>query len=238
MVVFAGLAFVLLFFSPFGPIINNAPIPSPFHPIGWAGIFIYLAMLICYSQKYEQTKDAFWLILVIVFLPNLISDLYFFPTPKIMGQGMAEWMAIKYALSFICLSYFSKNKLLKYSNLLLLLLFPIVTLAYFIPIFGSLSGIFVALSIIVWVVVIGVSLGYHALQRKEYLLLIGIILTFIVAAPLPAIYVPTGMLPFGWSQLFMGVLTDRIAVFGRILMLFSLPALTTALTKLQTTKQK
>jgi hypothetical protein len=127
--------------------------------------------------------------------------------------------------------YFSRVKLLRYSNLLLLLLFPIVTLAYFIPVFGSLSGIFVAISIIVWVIVIGVSLGYHAFQRKEYLMILGIILTFIVASPLPAIYITTGMLPFGWSQLFMGVLTDRIAIFGRILMLCSLPAITVALVK-------
>jgi len=189
-------------------------------------------MLACYSQKYEQTKDYFWLILALVFLPNLISDLYFFPIPKIMGQGMAEWMAIQYAVCFICLAYFSRVKLLRYSNLLLmLLLFPVTALAYFFPIFGGSSGIFVAISLIVWVMVIGVSLGYHAFQRKEYIVLAGIILTFIVSPPLPALYITTGVLPFGWSQLFMAVLTDRIAIFGRILMLCSLPAIIAVLTK-------
>jgi hypothetical membrane protein len=86
---------------------NKAPIPSPFHPIGWAGIFIYLAMLICYSQKYEKTKDAFWLILALVFLPNLISDLYFFTVPKFMGLGMAEWMGVLNFVFFTCMVYFS-----------------------------------------------------------------------------------------------------------------------------------
>lgn len=188
-------------------------------------------MLVCYSQKYAQTKDYFWLILALVFLPNLISDLYFFPIPKIMGQGMAEWMAIQYVVCFICMVYFSSLKLLRYSNLLMLLLFLVVTLAYFFPVFGDLSGIFVAVSSVVWCMVVGVSLGYHAFQRKEYIVLAGIILTFIVSHPLPAIYITTGILPVGWSQLFMGVLTDRIAIFGRILLLCSLSAITAVLAK-------
>src|SRR5665647_963631 len=103
--VFAALAFAMLFFSPFGPIRSSL---IPFHPMGWAGIFVFLAMITCYSQKYQESKDNFWFILALMFFPVLISDLYFFPIPEIMGFGMAEWMGVQALVCFISFTAVSK----------------------------------------------------------------------------------------------------------------------------------
>ncbi len=68
--IFAALAFVMIFFSPFGPISSRF---IPFHPIGWAGIFVYLAMVSCYSQKYEKSKDD----VLVYFSFDILSSNYF-----------------------------------------------------------------------------------------------------------------------------------------------------------------
>lgn len=216
--VFAALAFVMIFFSPFGPISSRFIL---FHPMGWAGIFVFLAMITCYSQKYQESKDNFWFILALMFFPVLISDLYFFPIPEIMGFGMAGWMGVQVAVCFVCFAVVSKVKVLRYSNLSMLLLFPIAVVLYIFPQLG-LSAILVILSIMI-VVVIAVTLSYYAFLHKEYLLILGVILNFLVSLPIPNLYGITGFLPFGWTHPMMAVVTDRIAIFGRILMVLSLP---------------
>ena len=216
--VFAALAFVMIFFSPFGPISSRF---IPFHPMGWAGIFVFLAMITCYSQKYQESKDNFWFILALMFFPVLISDLYFFPIPEIMGFGMAAWMGVQVAVCFVCFAVVSKVKVLRYSNLSMLLLFPIAVVLYIFPQLG-LSAILVILSFMI-VVVIAVTLSYYAFLHKEYLLILGVILNFLVSLPIPNLYGITGFLPFGWTHPMMAVVTDRTAIFGRILMVLSLP---------------
>ena len=211
--IFAALAFAMIFFSPFGPI-NSSFIP--FHPIGWAGIFVYLAMITCYSQKYQETKNNFWFILALMFFPVLISDLYFFPIPEIMGFGMAAWMGVQVVVCFVCFAFVSKVKVLRYSNLSMLLLLPIAGVLYMFPQLGF-STILVILSFM-FVGVIAVTLSYYAFLYKEYLLILGVILNFLVSVPIPNLYIMTGFLPFGWTQPMMAVVTDRIAIFGRILM--------------------
>lgn len=215
---FVAVAFAMLFFSPFGPISSKF---IPFNPMGWAGILVYLAMVICYSQKYEASKDNFWLILTLVFFPVLISDLYFFSIPSTIGNGMTEWMGVQVAVCFICFAVFSRVKALKYTNLSMLLLLPVAALLYLFPQLG-LSTFLVALSFI-FVGVIAVTLSYYAYLRKEYILVIGVILNFLVSMPIPNLYIITGIIPFGWTQPLMAVLTDRIAIFGRILMALPLP---------------
>ena len=187
-----------------------------FHPMGWAGIFVYLAMLTCYSQKYRESKDNFWFILALIFFPVLISDLYFFPIQTIYGFDMALWMGVQVAVSVISFAVMSKAKVLRYANLSMLLLLPIAVILYVIPQLG-LSAFLVLLSYM-FVVVIAATLSYYAFLRKEYLLILGVILNFLVSIPIPNLYTITGILPFGWSQPFMAVVTDRIALFGRILM--------------------
>jgi hypothetical protein len=71
--------------------------------------------------------------------------------------------------------------------------------------------------------VVGVSLSYYAFLRKEYLVIVGVVLNFMVANTIVGLYVVSGILPFGWTQPFMAVVTDRIATFGRLLLVFSLP---------------
>jgi hypothetical protein len=224
--VFAALAFAMLLFSPFGPISNSL---IPFHPMGWAGIFVFLAMVTRYSQRYQESKDNFWFILALMFFPVLISDLYFFPIPEIMGFGMAGWMGVQVAICFICFTVVRKVKVLRYSNLSMLLLFPIAVVLYISPQLG-LSAILVILSFM-FVVVIAATLSYYAFLYKEYLLILGVILNFLVSVPIPNLYGITGFLPFGWTQPLMAVITDRIAIFGRILMVLTLPALSVQIKK-------
>lgn len=224
--VFAALAFVMLFFSPFGPLDSSV---IPVHPIGWAGIFVFLAMVCIYSQKYQRTKESFWFILVLMFFPVLISDLYFFPIPEIMGFGMGEWMGAQLLVCFVCFSVVANVKAIRYFNWSMLLLFPLVVVMYLYP-QSELSAPLLSLSIIS-LFVIAVTLSYYAYVRKEYLLIFGVILNFIVSMPIPNMYIIAGFIPFGWDQPLMAVITDRIAIFGRILMVISWPVLVTLLTK-------
>jgi hypothetical protein len=215
--IFAGLTFVMIFFSPFGPISSNL---IPFHPVGWAGIFGYLAMLLCYSQKYEKSKDEFWFILILIFFPLFISNLYFFPIPRLLGLGMFEWGGIQLAVCFICFAIFGKNKILRYTNLLMLILFPVFWVVFKFPQLNIPSA-FQALPFL-FLVGASVTLSYYSLLRKEYLLTIGILLNFLVTGLIVTLYVVTGLLPFGWSQPLMAVITDRIALLGMILMVLDL----------------
>jgi hypothetical protein len=216
----------MIFFSPFGPLDSSF---IPFHPMGWAGMFVFLPMLCWYGHKYQQTKDNFWFILALMFFPVLISDLYFFPIPEIMGFGMAGWMGVQVAVCFVCFAVVSNVKVLKYSNLSTLLLLPVAVVLYVFPQLG-LPAILVMLSFL-FVVVIAVTLSYYAFLCKEYFLILGVILNFLVSFPIPNLYGITGFIPFGWNQPLMAVVTDRIAIFGRILMVVSWPALVTFLAK-------
>jgi hypothetical protein len=76
-----------------------------------------------------------------------------------------------------------------------------------------------------FIIVMTVTLSYYAFLRKEYLLIVGIFLNFIVTGLIVTLYLITGFLPFGWSQPLMAVVTDRVAIFGGILMLISWPNL-------------
>ena len=216
--IFAAVAFIMLFFSPFGPISSRF---IPFHPMGWAGMFVFLAMICWYGHKYQQTKDNFWFILALIFLPVLVSDLYFFPIPEIMGFGMAGWMGVQVAVCFVCFAVVSKVKAIKYSHLTMLLLFPPAVVMYIFP-QSALSTPLLSLSII-FLIVIAATLSYYAFLRKEYFLILGVILNFVVSMPIPNMYIISGFIPFGWTQPLMAVVTDRIAIFGRILMVVSLP---------------
>ena len=216
--IFAALAFAMIFFSPFGPI-NSSFIP--FHPIGWAGIFVYLAMVTGYSQKYQKSKDDFWFILALIFFPLTISNLYFFPIPEFLGLGMFGWGVVMIAVCFICFVIFSKVKIFKYSNLLMLMLFPLFVAVWKFPQLGVPSAFsFLAL---LFIIVVTVTLSYYSFLRKEYLLIAGIFLNFIVTGLIVTLYLISGFLPFGWSQPLMAVITDRIAIFGGILMVLELP---------------
>ena len=230
--VFAALAFAMLLFSPFG-LFDSSLIP--FHPIGWAGIFVYFAMLAYYSQRYQESKDIFWIILALIFFPNFISDLYFFPIPKLLGLGMIEWMGVQFGVCFLCFVVFSKVKVLRYTNLLMLMLLPAATVAYMVPQLGLSSEIQVLA--LLYIAVIGVSLSYYAFLRKEYLLIVGVILNFLVANTIAALYTATGILLFDWTQPFMAVVTDRIAIFGRILMVIDLATITIVLGKMLPSKR-
>ena len=211
--IFAALAFAMIFFSPFGPI-NSSFIP--FHPIGWAGIFVYLSMVTSYSQKYQKLKDNFWFILALIFFPLTISNLYFFPIPEFLGLGMFGWGVVMIAVCFICFVIFSKVKIFKYSNLLMLFLFPLFVAVWKFPQLGVPSA-FSYLALL-FIIVVTVTLSYYSFLRKEYLLIAGIFLNFIVTGLIVTIYLINGFLPFGWSQPLMAVVTDRIAIFGGILM--------------------
>jgi hypothetical protein len=142
--VFAALAFAMLFFSPFGPISRNF---IPFHPMVGQEIFVFLALVTCYSQKYRESKDNFWFILALMFFSVLISDLYFFPMPEIMGFGMAEWMGVQLLVCFVCFAVASKVKVIKYSHMAILLLFPPAVAMYIFP-QSALSIPLLSLSII------------------------------------------------------------------------------------------
>lgn len=202
-----------MFFSPFGPIDSSL---IPFHPIGWAGIFVYLAMITCYSQKYQKSQDDFWFILALVFFSLAISNLYFFPIPEFLGLGMFGWDVVMLAVCFICFVIFSKVKILKYSSFLMLILFPLFVAVWKFPRLGVPSAFsFLAL---LFIVVMTVSLSYYAFLRKEYFLIAGIFLNFIFTGLIVTLYLITGFLPFGWSQPLLAVITDRVAIFGGILM--------------------
>lgn len=189
--------------------------------MGWAGMFVFLAMLCWYGHNYQQTKDNFWFILALMFLPVLVSDLYFFPIPEISGFGMAGWMGVQLLVCFVCFTVASEVKVIKYSHTAMLLLFPSAVVMYIFP-QSALSIPLLSLSII-FLIVIAATLSYYAFLRKEYFLVFGAILNFVVSMPIPNMYIISGFIPFGWNQPLMAVVTDRIAIFGRILMVLSLP---------------
>jgi hypothetical protein len=118
--VFACLSFSMIFFSSLGPISSSY---IPFHPMGWAGMFVFLAMICAYSHRYQQTKDSFWFILTLMFFPVLLSDLYFFPIMPFYGLGMFEWMGIHVIACLACLAVYGKVKVLRYTNLAVLMAF-------------------------------------------------------------------------------------------------------------------
>lgn len=70
-------------------------------------------------------------------------------------------------------------------------------------------------------VVTACSLSYYAYQQKNHLFIIGAVLNFMIANAIVVLYFVTGRIIFGWEHLFMAVVTDRIAIFGRILMALS-----------------
>jgi hypothetical protein len=218
--IFVALSFSMLLFSPFGPIDSSI---IPFHPMGWAGIFVFIAMLCAYSQKYQQTKDNFWFILALMFFPVLLSDLYFFPIQPVFGFGMGEWMGVQVLVCFACFTAVSKVGAFRYSNLAMLLLLPFAGAIYFFPDL-VLSFLLIPISYL-FGFVITASLSYFAYQRKEYVLILGAFLNFLLSIPIPMMYISIGYIPFGWTQPLMAVVTDRIAIFGRILMVVSLPSL-------------
>lgn len=210
--ILAITAFALLFFSPFGPI-SDKLVP---YPIGWAGIFTYFAMILSFNRKYEESKDVFWFIVAAGFFPLFISDLYFFPIPKFLGLGMLEWAAVQGIVFPLGFAYYTQNKTLKYSNLVLLTLSPL-TAAAFIHEENWLLSPFKVLSIL-YLVIIAISLLYYAYKQKSCFFMIGTILNFLIASTIVLIYFITGTIIFGWEHLFMATITDRIAIFGRILM--------------------
>ena len=218
--IFVTLSFSMLLFSSFGPIDSNI---IPFHPMGWAGIFVFLAMVFVYSQNYQRTKDTFWFVVALIFFPVLLSDLYFFPIPAILGFGMGEWMGVQVLISFACFTAMSKVGAFRYSNLAMLLLLPFAGAIYFFPT-PELSFLLIPISYL-FGFVITATLSYYAHQRKEYVLIMGAFLNFMVSIPIPMMYISVGYIPFGWTQPLMAVVTDRIAIFGRILMVVSLPSL-------------
>jgi len=206
-------AFVLLFLSPFGPISDKL---VPYHPIGWSGIFTFFAMILSFSHKYGETKDNFWFIVAVGFFPLLISDLYFFPIPKFFGLGMLEWAGAQFIVFSLGFVYYSQNRMLKYSNLVILILFPLTAVA-FLSEGNTFLSPFKILPLLA-LVVITFSLSYYAYQQGNYLFIIGTVLNFMIANAIAVIYLITGAIIFGWEHLFMAVVTDRIAIFGRILM--------------------
>ena len=205
--------FVLLFLSPFGPLSDKL---VPYHPIGWAGIFTYFAMILSFNHKYEETKDNFWFILTAGFFPLLISDLYFFPIPMFYGLGMLEWAGLQFIVFSFGFIYYSQNRIIKYSNLAILMLSPLMAATF---LFGENTFLspFKTLFLLV-LIVAAFSLSYYAHQQRNYLFIIGTVLNFMIANAIVVLYFITGRIIFGWEHLFMAVVTDRIAIFGRILM--------------------
>jgi hypothetical protein len=98
----------------------------------------------------------------------------------------------------------------------MLMLFPLFVAVWKFPQLGVPSAFsFLAL---LFIIVMTVTLSYYSFLRKEYLLIAGIFLNFIVTGLIVTLYLINGFLPFGWSQPLMAVITDRIAIFGGILM--------------------
>jgi len=209
-------AFVLLLFSPFGPISDEF---VPYHPIGWAGIFTYFAMIWSFNRKYGETEDKFWLIVTAGFFPLLISDLYFFPIPKFYGLGMLEWAGLQFIVFSFGFIYYSQNRIIKYSNLAILMLSPLMAAAF---LFGENTFLSPVKTLFLLVLIVAAfSLSYYAYQQRNYLFIIGIVLNFMIANAIVVLYFITGSIVFSWEHLFMAVVTDRIAIFGRILIALS-----------------
>ena len=166
--------------------------------------------------KIRRDEDNFWFIVAAGFFPLLISDLYFFPIPKVFGLGMLEWAGVQFIVFSLGFVYHSQKRILKYSNFAILILFPLTAVAFLSEENAFLSP-FRILPLLA-LVVITFSLSYYAYQQKNYLFMIGTVLNFMIANAIVVIYLITGAIIFGWEYLFMAVVTDRIAIFGRILM--------------------
>jgi len=214
--IFSVTALILLFFSPFGPL---SDVFVPYHPIGWAGILTYLAMVLSFEYKYEETKDKFWLLLIAGFFALYISDLYFFPIPKFYWLGMLEWAGVQFIVFLLGFTIHIQNRMLKYGNLAILMLSPL-TAAAFLTEENTLLGPFKIMPLLV-VVVTACSFSYYGYQQRNYLFIVGTILNFMIANAIVVLYFTTGQIVFGWEHLFMAVVTDRIAILGRILMALS-----------------
>ena len=214
--ILSATAFVLLFFSPFGPLSDMF---IPYHPIGWAGAFTYLTMVLSFGYRYKETRDKFWLILIAGFFPLFISDLYFFPIPTFYGLGMMEWAGIQFIVIPLGFVFYSQNRMLKFSNLAILILFPLIAAAFLFE-GNALLSPFKILWLLV-LVVTAFSLSHYAYEHNNYLFIVGTVLNFTIAGAIVAFYLTTGRVIFGWEHLFMAVVTDRIAIFGRILMALS-----------------
>jgi len=209
-------ALVLLLFSPFGPL---SDVFVPYHPIGWAGILTYLAMVLSFGYKYEETKDKFWLLLISGFFPLYVSDLYFFPIPKFYGLGMLEWAGVQFIVFLLGFTLYSQNRILKYGNLAILMLSTLTAVA-FLAEENILLSPFKLLSLLI-VVVTACSFLYYGYQQRNYPFIVGTVLNFMIANAIVVLYFITGQIVFGWEHLFMAVVTDRIAILGRILMALS-----------------
>jgi hypothetical protein len=208
----------MLFFSPFGPFDDQL---IPYHPIGWAGIFIYFAMILSFKQKFKVTKDLFWFVVALGFFPLFISDLYFFPIPRLLGFGMLEWAGTQFVVFFVSFALSSRVRVLRYTNLVMLILLPVAIVVWFSPDQNGLLNAF-RLVPLLFLFVTTLSLSYYSLQQRDYLFIVGTVLNFMIANVISTLYATTGSLAFGWSQLFMAVVTDRVAIFGRILMALNL----------------
>lgn len=206
-------AFALLFFTPFGPIDEKL---IPYHPIGWAGIFTYFAMILGFNRRFEETKDLFWLIVTAGFFPLLISDLYFFPIPTFHGFGMLEWAGLQFIVFSLGFIYYSQDRIIKYSNLAVLMLFPLLAAAFLFE-ENTFLSLLKTLFLLV-LIVTAFSLSYYAYQQRNYLFIVGTVLNFVVANTIVALYLITGRIIFDWEHLLMAVVTDRIAILGRVLM--------------------
>lgn len=65
------------------------------------------------------------------------------------------------------------------------------------------------------------SLSYYAFQQRNYMFIVGAIMNFMIANAIVVLHLATGWIAFGWSRLFMAVVTDRIAVSGKVLMVLA-----------------
>jgi len=220
---------VLLLFSPFGPL---SDVFVPYHPIGWAGILTYLAMVLSFEYKYEETKDKFWLLLIAGFFPLYVSDLYFFPIPKFYGLGMLEWAGVQFIVFLLGFTLYSKNRMLRYGNLAIFMLFPL-TAATFLTEENILLSPFKIIPLLV-VVVTACSFSYYGYHQGNYPFIVGTVLNFMIANAIVVLYFITGQIVFGWKHLFMAVITDRIAILGRILMALSVTSPRTLMIFLKT----
>ena len=146
----------------------------------------------------------------------------FFPIPKMLGFGMLEWAGAQFVVFFVCFILSSRVRALKYSNLVMLMLVPLVAGAWFLPHQWPSLGALMAVAPL-FPFITALSLSYPSFLHKEYLFIVGTVLNFIVANSISTLYATTGILAFSWSQPFMAVVTDRMAIFGRILMALSVP---------------
>jgi len=103
----------------------------------------------------------------------------------------------------------------------MLILLPVAIVAWFSPDQIALLNAFRSVPLL-FLFVTTLSLSYYSLKQRDYLFVFGTVLNFMIANVISTLYATTGSLAFGWSQPFMAVVTDRMAIFGRILMTLNL----------------